>query len=134
MFKSKVKLFIVSLLALLTFAAPVASVSAFPLTYMAANAKAEICKGIGAAQGGGGCNTTGPSIEKIIRTVVNILSLVGGIAAVIMIIVSGLKYVTSSGDASNVSSAKNTMVYAIVGLIIIALAQVIVRFVYSNVQ
>lgn len=129
----KLRLYASSLLLLLALAVPVTA-GASPLTLLAADAKSEICKGIGAVQGGGNCQTSGPSIEKIVRTVVNILSLIGGIVAVIMIIISGLKYVTSSGDASNVSSAKNTLIYAIIGLVIIALAQVIVRFVFTSVQ
>jgi hypothetical protein len=46
-----------------------------------------------------------------------------------MILVGGLKYTTSGGDASSVSSAKNTIIYALVGLIVAAFAQFLVRFV-----
>jgi hypothetical protein len=49
-----------------------------------------------------------------------------------MIIIGGFRYITSGGDSGSVSSAKNTVLYAIVGLIIVALAQVIVRFVLSK--
>lgn len=78
---------------------------------------------------------TAPStdVDSVIRTIINILSLIVGIVAVIMIIIGGLKYITSSGDANNISSAKNTILYAIIGLIIVALAQVIVRFVLDQV-
>lgn len=72
------------------------------------------------------------TINDMITTVINIFSLVVGIAAVIMIIVGGLKYITSSGDSGNVSGAKNTILYAIIGLVVVALAQVIVRFVLSQ--
>ena len=67
--------------------------------------------------------------SDLIKLAVNIFSLVVGVIAVIMIIVAGVKYVTSSGESSNVNSAKNTILYAIIGLVIVALAQVIVRFV-----
>jgi hypothetical protein len=50
-----------------------------------------------------------------------------------MIIVGGLKYITSGGDSGNVSGAKNTILYAIVGLVVVALAQIIVRFVLTRV-
>lgn len=69
------------------------------------------------------------SVQNTITTVVNILSAVAGIAAVIMIIVGGLRYVTSAGNADSTKSAKNTILYAVVGLIIVALAQIIVHFV-----
>jgi hypothetical protein len=51
-----------------------------------------------------------------------------------MIIVGGLKYILSAGDSGNVTSAKNTIVYAIVGLVIVALAQFVVRFVLTKVS
>jgi hypothetical protein len=72
------------------------------------------------------------SINDIIATVINIFSLVVGVVSVIMIIVGGLKYITSGGDSSNITGAKNTILYAIVGLVIVALAQIIVRFVLSR--
>jgi hypothetical protein len=52
--------------------------------------------------------------------------------AIIMIVVGGLKYVTSQGDSSGVASAKNTIIYAVIGIIIVTLAQVIVRFVVAR--
>ncbi len=73
------------------------------------------------------------SVNNIITTVINIFSLVVGVVSVIMIIVGGLRYITSGGDSGNVSGAKNTILYAIVGLVIVALAQVIVHFVLSRV-
>ena len=54
------------------------------------------------------------------------------IAAVIMIIWGGFRYVTSGGDSNKVSSAKNTIIYAVIGLIIVALAQFIVKFVLDK--
>jgi hypothetical protein len=49
-----------------------------------------------------------------------------------MILIGGFRYITSGGDSGNVSGAKNTILYAIVGLVIVALAQFIVRFVLSQ--
>lgn len=73
------------------------------------------------------------SVLEIIPLAINIFSIVVGVIAVIMIIVGGLKYITSSGDSGNVTSAKNTILYAVIGLVIVALAQVIVRFVLGEV-
>jgi hypothetical protein len=71
-------------------------------------------------------------VNNIITTVINIFSVIVGIIAVIMIIIGGLKYITSGGASDNVSSAKNTILYAIIGLIIVALAQILVRFVLNK--
>lgn len=81
------------------------------------------------------CDTEDPEevVNRIITSVINIFSLVVGVVSVIMIIVGGLKYITSGGDSGNVSGAKNTILYAIVGLVVVALAQVIVRFVLAKV-
>lgn len=75
----------------------------------------------------------GQTINDLIRKVINILSLIVGTVAVIMIIVGGLRYITSGGNDSSVTGAKNTILYAIIGLVIVALAQVIVHFVLSSV-
>jgi hypothetical protein len=48
-----------------------------------------------------------------------------------MIMVAGFKYITAGGDAGSIGSAKNTLVYAIVGLLIAALAQALVHFVLN---
>ena len=72
------------------------------------------------------------SVESIITTVINIFSLVVGFVSVIMIIIGGFKYITSGGNEGSVSGAKNTILFAIVGLVIVALAQVIVQFVLSQ--
>ncbi len=68
-----------------------------------------------------------------IQTAIDIFSVVVGVIAVIMIIIGGLKYIMSSGDPSNITSAKNTILYAVIGLAIVALAQVIVLFVIDTV-
>ena len=73
-------------------------------------------------------------IQTIVTTIVNIFSIVVGIVAVIMIVVGGFKYITSGGDSGNITSAKNTIVYAVIGLVIVALAQFIVQFVLNKVN
>ncbi len=73
-------------------------------------------------------NDSADKLSGIIHDIVNILSAIVGVAAVIMIIFGGLRYITSGGNDTSVTSAKNTILYAIIGLIIVALAQIIVRF------
>lgn len=74
----------------------------------------------------------GDKVDSIIKLVINIFSLLVGVVAVIMIMVGGLKYVTSGGDSGNVTGAKNTILYAIVGLVVVALAQIVVKFVLNK--
>ena len=76
--------------------------------------------------------TAAQRVDQIVKQIINIMSLVVGVVAVIMIIIGGFKYVTSGGDSGNVSGAKNTILYAVVGLVVVALAQVIVRFVVDR--
>jgi hypothetical protein len=71
-------------------------------------------------------------VNNLITQIINVFSVIVGIIAVVMIIWGGLKYITSGGDSGNVTGAKNTILYAIIGLIIVALAQFIVRFVLSK--
>ncbi len=75
----------------------------------------------------------GTQVNNIVRLVINTFSWVVGIISVIMIIIGGLKYITSGGEGSNISAAKNTILYAIIGLVIVALAQIVVQFVLKNV-
>ncbi|MES2971857.1 MAG: pilin [Patescibacteria group bacterium] len=71
-------------------------------------------------------------VDSTIRLVINIFSLIVGVVAVIMIIVGGLKYITSGGDSGNITGAKNTILYAIIGLVVVALAQIVVKFVLQK--
>jgi ABC-type Fe3+ transport system permease subunit len=79
---------------------------------------------------------TNPAID-IIRTAANIIAIIAGIGAVIMIIVSGFTLITAggatpgqrSGDPNKIKSARATLTNAIIGIVIIALAWTIVTFV-----
>lgn len=64
--------------------------------------------------------------------VVEIFSIVIGIAAVLMIVFAGFEYTTSGGDSQKLNTAKNTIIFAVVGLAIAALAQIIVFFVFNH--
>ncbi len=67
----------------------------------------------------------------VFKQVTNTILYIVGIVAVIMLIVGGIKYVVSGGDSKKVTDAKNTVLYAIIGLIIAFLAFAIVNFVIS---
>lgn len=82
-----------------------------------------------------GANSAGASGEKSlgerIQTIVNIMLFILGAIAVIMIVIGGIKYTTSNGDSSAITSAKNTILYSVVGLVVAILAYAIVNFVLN---
>ncbi len=68
----------------------------------------------------------------ILTKVVNLYGIATGVVSVIMIIIGGFKFATASGDPNNVKSAKNTVLFALVGLVIAAIAVSIVQFVLKR--
>jgi len=68
----------------------------------------------------------------IFTTVTNVMLFIVGAISVIMIVIGGLRYVVSGGDTSNVTAAKNTILYAIVGLIVAMLAYAMINFVITS--
>jgi hypothetical protein len=68
----------------------------------------------------------------IFSTITNTLLFILGAISVIMIVIGGLRYVVSGGDSSAVTAAKNTILYAIVGVIVAILAYAVVNFVIGN--
>jgi hypothetical protein len=111
-------------LAALAFAMLIGVAAYMPSYPVAADAKSQIK--IGADQSGAADSTT---LETRIATITGILLFVIGAVAVIMIIVGGIRYVTSAGDSSKVKAAKDTIMYSVVGLAIAILAYAIVNFV-----
>lgn len=78
--------------------------------------------------------TTNPLVgpEGIITTAVSILSIVLGIICVIVIFIAGMRFALSQGNSQSVTNARNTIIYAVVGLVVAALAQGLVQFVLSK--
>lgn len=68
----------------------------------------------------------------VFKQITNTILYIVGIVAVIMLIIGGIKYVISGGDSKKVTDAKNTVLYAIIGLIICLLSFAIVNFVVST--
>jgi cytochrome bd-type quinol oxidase subunit 2 len=102
-----------------------------------ANPKEEIqCGSCQAAGTLDNCNpgASAGTLGNTIKQVITVISVVGGAAAVIMIIIGGFRYVTSAGNSEQAKGARNTIVYAIIGLIIIAMAQLIVHFTLNSID
>ena len=99
-------------------------------------ANAQSCDTNSGIQGGINCANPGDDVpqdlfgqEGIFTTIVNILLFVIGAICVIMLIWGGIRYTTSAGNAASVTAAKNTIMYAIIGLVIAFLAFAIVNWV-----
>ncbi len=78
----------------------------------------------------GGSNSS--SVTSLLRVVTNTLLFVAGAVAVVMIVLGGLKYITSNGNADQIKSAKNTIMYAVIGLVVAIAAYAIVGFVIDQ--
>lgn len=125
------------LLVALSLAMGLALVTAFALPSVASaafNPFEQAC-----SQGGGGpaCTTNtneNPLLGEggAISRVMGILSIILGAVAVIFIIYGGIKYITSNGDSSAISTAKSTIIYAIIGLVVAVLARPIINFVIGR--
>lgn len=71
-------------------------------------------------------------VGGVVSTITNILLFIIGALSVVMIIIGGLRYVTSGGNPTSVTGAKNTILYAIVGLVVAFLAYAVVNFVLGS--
>lgn len=116
----KIKLAVISLAALLGVVVMVPS-------YVSADAVSDAQQGVNDIGGNEGGNAI--SLETRIKTIANILLFILGAIAVVMIIIGGIKYATSNGDSSSITSAKNTILYSVIGLIVAILAYAIVNFI-----
>ena len=68
----------------------------------------------------------------VFSRITNTVLLIVGLISVIMLVYGGLRYILSGGDSKKVTDAKNTILYAIIGLIISMLAYAIVHFVLNT--
>jgi hypothetical protein len=75
---------------------------------------------------------TKDNANNMIKIVINLLLTALGIIAVIMIVIGGVRYSTSQGDSGGLKSAKDTIVYAVVGLVVAMLSFAIVNFVVGK--
>jgi len=116
---NKIKLAVIALVAL------IGVVSFVPAYEAVAAPQDEIGKGLKEV------NTGGDDLGGNIQTIVNMLLFILGAIAVVMIVIGGIKYTTSNGDSAAVTSAKNTILYSVVGLIVAIMAYAIVNFVVA---
>jgi cytochrome bd-type quinol oxidase subunit 2 len=100
-------------------------------------AKGEACAAVDASDSAGKCDQNKldqgqTSLSKTLITLLNLLTIVVGLLSVIMIVISGIRFVSSNGDPNHVTSARNTFIYALIGLVVVAFAQIIVKLVLGR--
>ena len=102
--------------------------------YAQVNPQEQACKGTGGTWNGTSCtgNTTTDDLPTVIQTIINVILFIIGAIGVIMVIIGGIMYTTSGGDAAAVKKAKDTILYAVIGLVIAFLAFAIVNFVIGS--
>lgn len=95
------------------------------------------CSAGGNAASSSACGTNGSDTisgkNGVLKKASAIIASVAGIAAVIIIIVAGLTYVSSGGNSQRIESARNAIINTVVGLAIIALAATIITYVAGRV-
>lgn len=78
-------------------------------------------------------NGTGNDLQNAVIGIINGIVAVLGLVAVVVIIIGGVNYMTSAGDAGKVKKAKDTILYGVIGLVVCVLAFAIVNFVIANI-
>lgn len=75
----------------------------------------------------------GNDLPGAVLNIVNFLLILAALAALVFLILGGVRYIFSQGDEDQAAQAKNTILYAIIGLIVIGLAAVVVNFIVAAV-
>jgi hypothetical protein len=99
------------------------------------NVAANIASGANATGNSQSCNNgkdLKSGVKTLASTVTTDFSIVVGAISVIMIIYAGFKYITSGGSNENTNSARNILMYAVIGLVIAVIAQLIVHLVINS--
>lgn len=79
------------------------------------------------------CQTKTGLISGILKSVINTMIFLAGSIAVIMVVVGGIRYITSDGDPGAATKAKNTIIYALVGVVVAVASYSIVNFVIDRI-
>lgn len=104
--------------------------TALPVTSVYADTTTQVKEGVNRI--GGTDNTT--NLTDLVGIIINVILFIAGAVAVVMIIIGGIKYIISNGNDTMVTSAKHTIMYAVIGLIIVLLAFAIVNFIIDGIK
>ncbi len=129
----RLRLYVAALLATVSTFGGMLALSA-PASALFEGTKDQACNGA-ALQSSGGCSNVDSQASRVsdtLKIVLNILSFVVGVVAVIMLIIGGIRFVTSQGEGSSTALARNTIIYALVGIVVAVMAQFLVQFVIGR--
>lgn len=96
------------------------------------NANVNVAEGVDCARGEGARQNLFGGSGSLFKIVTDVLLFLIGAVSVIMLIIGGFRYVLSGGDSTQVTNAKNTILYSVVGIVIALLAYAIINFVVSS--
>jgi hypothetical protein len=126
------------LVAIPFIASPVSAIDVFSAGCSASGSgtSSSSSSGSSSASGSGGiCGAAQQDdFKTLMKNIVSTLLVVLGMIAVIMIVIGGIRYTTSNGDSAQIKSAKDTILYAVVGLVVAIMAFAIVNFVLASVK
>lgn len=115
---------IILVLGLVLILAPAPSVGAInAFDGCSGNSDSKVCRASGEGEAAG---------NRLMRNVVNTLMLILGAVSTIMIVIGGIRYASSHGDSNQIAAAKNTILYAVIGLVVAILASAVVNFVLER--
>ena len=117
-----IKIMMVGLLVITTMAFSVGLIA--PISVSAAG---ELNEGATAAHNA----DTPTSLTKVIGDITNVALFIIGAVSVLMLIYGGIRYTISGGDEKAITSAKNTILYAVIGIVVAVAAYAIVNFVIT---
>lgn len=128
------KKFTVSLSALLMMFVP----TLLPAVTMAASTAASeaICEGANDGTGDPSCSgdTAGNTVSGIVRAAIRIFQGIIGIISLFVMLTGGLNYITSGGDSAKTKSARERIMYAVIGLVVVGIAEILVQFALNRVR
>lgn len=100
------------------------------VVYAQTAASEAICEGVNDGSGATSCTdtTSGTAVSNVIKGAIRIFQAIIGIISVFTILLAGMNYITSGGDAGKTKTARERIMYAVIGLVIVGLAEIIVQF------
>lgn len=96
------------------------------------DSKNAVCEGIGGATGASCTPAEANRVTETIRGALRIFQVIAGIVAVFYMVIAGLRFITSSGSSDGVKSARNTILYSAIGIIIVIVSEAIIQLVLKR--
>lgn len=123
----QIKKYIITLLIAVAAVLPVAVLS---VSHVGAAPKDQILSGVKSVDDG---NTSDSALSDSVKNIINMMLYIAGAVAVIMIIIGGIRFIISNGNPETVKAARNTVLYAAIGIVVVVMAYAIVNFVIAGI-